>query len=75
MLDAATRAVEHVSLDTRKRVGMPQDEDKTNYCNTCGGRWVANVKQYVKDVKYGEVRITVHDGNVVQVEKTEKLRF
>ena len=49
--------------------------EKPNYCETCGGRWVASVKDYVKQLKYGEVHITVHDGKVVQVEKTEKLRF
>jgi hypothetical protein len=51
------------------------DEEKKSYCKTCSGQWVAGVKDYVKQLRYGEVRITVHDGKVVQVEKTEKLRF
>lgn len=53
----------------------PIKTGKPDYCRTHGGRWVAAVKGYVKELKYGEVHIVVHDGNVVQVEKTEKLRF
>ena len=29
----------------------------------------------VRDVKYGSVEITVHEGRVVQVERREKIRF
>jgi len=47
----------------------------SNYCQTSDGRWVGTVKDYVKQVSYGEVHIIVHDGHVVQVEKTEKVRF
>lgn len=47
----------------------------TDYCKTCGGRWVAAVKEYVQQLSYGEIHIVVHEGKVVQVEKTEKLRF
>ena len=49
--------------------------DNPDYCQTCGGRWVATVKEYVQQLNYGEVNVIVHDGKVVQVEKTEKLRF
>ncbi|MDD3277072.1 MAG: YezD family protein [Kiritimatiellales bacterium] len=49
--------------------------EKPDYCKTCGGRWVATVKEYVQQLSYGEVNVIVHDGKVVQVEKTEKLRF
>lgn len=48
---------------------------KPDYCQTCGGKWVASVKEYVQQLSYGEVNVIVHDGKVVQVEKTEKLRF
>lgn len=50
-------------------------DEKSDYCKTCGGRWVATVKEYVQQLSYGEVNVIVHDGKVVQVEKTEKLRF
>jgi hypothetical protein len=29
----------------------------------------------VKDVRYGSVEITIHDSEVVQVERREKIRF
>ncbi|MBN2162593.1 MAG: YezD family protein [Pontiellaceae bacterium] len=45
------------------------------YCDTHDGRWVKSVKDYVKSLSYGEISITVHDGHVVQVQKTEKVRF
>jgi hypothetical protein len=48
---------------------------RPDYCQTHGGRWVAAVKDYVRQLSYGEVHIVVHEGKVVQVEKTEKLRF
>lgn len=45
------------------------------YCGTQDGRWVKSVKNYVKSLNYGEVTLTVHNGHVVQVQKTEKVRF
>ncbi len=45
------------------------------YCGTQDGRWVKSVKDYVKSLDYGEVTLTVHNGHVVQVQKTEKVRF
>lgn len=29
----------------------------------------------IKSVKYGSIQITIHDGKVVQIDKTEKLRL
>jgi len=29
----------------------------------------------IKDVRYGSVVITIHDSKVVQIDKTEKMRF
>jgi hypothetical protein len=29
----------------------------------------------VKGIRFGSVEITIHDGNVVQIERKEKLRF
>ncbi|VGO16029.1 hypothetical protein PDESU_04619 [Pontiella desulfatans] len=45
------------------------------YCGTQDGRWVKSVKDYVKSLDYGEVTVVVHNGHVVQVQKTEKVRF
>lgn len=46
-----------------------------NYCQTNLGQWIPTVKEYIKSLNYGEVHLTIHDGRVVQVEKTEKVRF
>lgn len=45
------------------------------YCETQQGQWISTVKNYIKQLEYGEVRLTIHEGKVVQVEKTEKVRF
>lgn len=29
----------------------------------------------IKSIKYGYVQITIHDGEVVQIDKTEKIRL
>lgn len=33
------------------------------------------IAKFIKQVDYGEVVITIHDGEVVQIEKREKKRF
>ncbi|MCR5343685.1 MULTISPECIES: YezD family protein [unclassified Butyrivibrio] len=33
------------------------------------------IKKQVSEVKYGTVLITVHDGRIVQLEKSTKVRF
>ena len=37
--------------------------------------WIKVVKQSVGALQFGMVQIVVHNGKVVQIEKTEKLRF
>jgi len=37
--------------------------------------WVEIVEKQVSSLRFGVVQITVHDGRVVQVETTERLRF
>lgn len=49
--------------------------DKETYCQTKNGQWVSVVREFIKDIKFGDVILTVHDGRVVQVQKTEKVRF
>jgi hypothetical protein len=34
-----------------------------------------NIFKAIKSIRYGSVEITVHDSKVVQVDKTEKMRF
>jgi len=37
--------------------------------------WLAIVQSNVKSLRYGVVQITVHDGRVTQIERTEKVRL
>jgi len=37
--------------------------------------WVQVVQDQVGAIRFGIIQITVHDGRVVQVERTEKVRF
>jgi hypothetical protein len=34
-----------------------------------------HILEAIRDIKYGAVEILIHDSRIVQVEKTEKLRF
>lgn len=55
--------------------GSSRSEEGPNYCETEHGRWVGVVKEFVENLHYGEVVLSVHGGRVVQVERTEKVRF
>jgi hypothetical protein len=37
--------------------------------------WLAFVREKVLGMRYGVVEITVHDGHVTQIERTEKTRL
>ncbi len=37
--------------------------------------WLDMVVKHVKSLRYGVVEIVVHDGRVIQIEKTERTRF
>jgi hypothetical protein len=37
--------------------------------------WLALVRSQVKDLRFGVVQLTVHDGRVTQIERTEKTRL
>ena len=43
--------------------------------NTEPAPWLDVVFQQVSDLRFGFVQIVVHDGRVVQIEKTEKVRI
>jgi len=38
-------------------------------------RWLDFVRAHIASLRFGTVLITVHDGRVVQVEKSEKVRL
>jgi hypothetical protein len=37
--------------------------------------WLTIVQSHVKSLRYGVVQITVHDGRVTQIDRTEKVRL
>ena len=37
--------------------------------------WIEAVRAQVNSLRFGQVQIVVHDARVVQIEKTEKIRF
>lgn len=37
--------------------------------------WLTRIKEAVAGLKYGTVQIVVHDGRIVQIERTEKFRY
>ncbi|MBX7157462.1 MAG: YezD family protein [Verrucomicrobiae bacterium] len=37
--------------------------------------WSDLVSHHVNSIRFGIVQVVVHDGEVVQVERTEKIRF
>jgi hypothetical protein len=37
--------------------------------------WLARIKEAVTGLKYGTVQIVVHDGRIVQIERTERFRY
>ena len=43
--------------------------------NTHSPSWTKIVEQHVKDLRFGSVAITVHEGRVVQIEVSTKVRF
>ena len=53
---------------------MSRDYSKTNGDKT-NPNWIDLVHRQVASLQFGVVQITVHEGRVVQVETTERLRF
>jgi hypothetical protein len=37
-------------------------------------RTIASVREALRELKYGTVTVVVHDGAIVQIDRTEKLR-
>lgn len=37
--------------------------------------WLEAIGRQVKSLRFGVVQVTVHDSRVVQIEKTERIRF
>lgn len=50
-------------------------ETAPTYCDTRSGKWVKVVRGMIRDLEFGEVQLSVHRGEVVEVRKLEKIRF
>lgn len=54
-------------------------DEKTTACGNVvakhGLAAIENIIQYLQQINYGEVLITIHDGRIVQIEKREKTRI
>ncbi|HZG76560.1 MAG TPA: YezD family protein [Paenibacillus sp.] len=37
--------------------------------------WLKRIAESLSGIKYGSVQIVIHDGKIVQIERTEKRRF
>ena len=37
--------------------------------------WMARIQEAVEGLRYGTVQIVVHDGRIVQIERTERYRY
>lgn len=53
---------------------MEIKQDKTNFTKI-DEQIIAKIIQAIKELKYGCVQIVIHNSEIVQIEKTEKMRF
>lgn len=37
--------------------------------------WLQHVARYVKQMNYGQITLTIHQGNVVEIQRTERTRI
>jgi hypothetical protein len=54
---------------------MSQVQLKVPVNGSGDAKWLDLVVQNVKSLRYGVVEIIVHDGRVIQIERTEKVRL
>lgn len=38
-------------------------------------QWLQRIAEQVDGIQYGQVTITVHDGRIVQIDRTERTRY
>ncbi len=46
-----------------------------NKTNEWDPAWLKRIAESLAGIKYGSVQIVIHDGKIVQIERTEKRRF
>jgi hypothetical protein len=54
---------------------LAQDESRTRRPARAGDLDLEHVGQAVKGIRYGEVRVIIQDGVIVQIERVEKHRI
>ncbi|MFC4766928.1 YezD family protein [Effusibacillus consociatus] len=37
--------------------------------------WIDRIRNALRDLEFGSIQITVHDSKIMQIERTEKLRY
>jgi hypothetical protein len=37
--------------------------------------WIERIKNNIQGLKFGTVQITIHEGKIVQIDRTERSRF
>ncbi|MEI6493051.1 MAG: YezD family protein [Verrucomicrobiota bacterium] len=59
-----------MSAQTTDRTEREASSSSPQYTN-----WLKLVAQHVEDLRFGSVVVTVHEGRVVQIEVSTKVRF
>ena len=54
---------------------MSDPHAKNGSADSSNANWLEIVREQVSSLKYGVVEIVVHDSQVTQIEKTERLRL
>jgi hypothetical protein len=54
---------------------MSTEKNKTGSSSEGAPAWLETVRQQVGSLRYGVVQIIVHDSQVTQIEKTERVRL
>jgi hypothetical protein len=57
------------------RIQMSATQTKTSGDSAEKRDWLEIVRQQVRSLRYGVVEIVVHDSQVTQIEKTERVRL
>ena len=56
-------------------VTIADSSETLAFTKSSSGAWLEIVERQVRGLKFGSVQITVHEGRVVQIETSAKIRF
>jgi hypothetical protein len=62
-------AVARISLDNTDAAAKPSGNAKPH------SNWLELVEESVRDLRFGVVQITIHEGKVVHIDKTERTKL